>query len=215
MLSGFTPPTHLSLGEWGDARLERGNHSALLLFVNDRQVMTYSPESNQEAWELKTQVDMAQGHVICTGLGLGIREQWLLTKPEVTRLTVLECSEGVIAMHREHSEWLNDPRVEIIHCDASAYTGSCDWLLLDHFLDLLSLDEYRAAIVADPIAQNIDHQAGWAWPLEWILAWGNTRVEDAYSAIKQEVALKLPILSDQELRNIVAVGGLKPIELLP
>ena len=33
---------------------------------------------------------LALGNVICTGLGFGVREQWLATKPEVNKIKLLK-----------------------------------------------------------------------------------------------------------------------------
>ena len=44
---------------------------------------------------------LAYGHVICTGLGFGTREQWIASKPEVTKVTVLEKYKEVIEYHED------------------------------------------------------------------------------------------------------------------
>jgi spermidine synthase len=50
-----------------------------------------------------------RGHVLVTGLGLGIAQQRLLTKPGVERVTTLDATADVARLH-EDLAWFADPR---------------------------------------------------------------------------------------------------------
>lgn len=58
---------------------------------------------------------MANGHVLINGLGLGFVLQAILTKKEVTKVTVIEQSKDVIKLV---SRSIKDQRVSIINADA-------------------------------------------------------------------------------------------------
>ena len=60
------------------------------LFIDGVDYMSYKIHDHDEAYELYSHYDLAKGHCICTGLGFGVRENWLLTKKEVSKVTVLE-----------------------------------------------------------------------------------------------------------------------------
>jgi spermidine synthase len=76
--------------------------------------------------------DLAYGHVILTGLGLGIVATWLSDKPEVTKITVLENNIHLINYFKTYGDLPN--KVELIHEDAERYTGKCDVLLCSHLI---------------------------------------------------------------------------------
>jgi len=67
-----------------------------VLFVDGKQQMTYNIHNHHQAYELYSQYDIAEGHCLCSGLGFLVRENWLLTKKEVTKITVIEKSKDVI-----------------------------------------------------------------------------------------------------------------------
>lgn len=62
----------------------------------------------------------ATGRVLINGLGLGMVLEGVLSKPDVTFVRVIEFDADVIALVGPH--FVNDPRVEIVHADAYAYT---------------------------------------------------------------------------------------------
>ena len=67
-------------------------------------------------------IRLLNGHCICTGLGLGVRENWILNKPGVTKVTVVEKNQEIIDYHKFINPRLFDD-VEVIHCDANEYKG--------------------------------------------------------------------------------------------
>ena len=58
-------------------------------------------ERHSAASQFYSHYKLAKGYVICTGLGFGTREQWLASKPEVTKITVLEKFKEVIDYHKD------------------------------------------------------------------------------------------------------------------
>jgi hypothetical protein len=65
-----------------------------------------------------------------------------------------------------NSAFLNDPRVEVINCDATEYKGSCDVLLLDHY----ELSDYESILANVKIVHdNIECKTMWFWPFERII----------------------------------------------
>ena len=118
-----------------------------------------------QAKQFYSHYKLAKGHVICTGLGFGTREQWLASKPEVTKITVLEKFKEVIDYHKDIGTKWHD-KIEIINCDANDYKGSCDFLSIDHY-------EYDDVLrILDSITKvykNITCECVWFWMLEaWI-----------------------------------------------
>jgi hypothetical protein len=136
-------------------QLEIDGVDYMVLTKNHEQVFQFYPDYN-----------LARGHVICTGLGFGIREQWLASKPEVTKITVLEKFKGVIDYHKYIGTKWSD-KIEIINCAADDYKGSCDFLSLDHY----SYDDIQSIIDSiKKVCNNITHENVWLWMLEmWII----------------------------------------------
>jgi len=60
-------------------------------------------------------VRRARGHVLITGLGLGLCTRAVLHRAEVESLTVIEIDADVIALVGPH---IADPRLRIVHADA-------------------------------------------------------------------------------------------------
>ena len=122
-------------------------------------------EKHGAASQFYSHYKLARGHVICTGLGFGTREQWLASKPEVTKITVLEKFKEVIDYHKDIGTKWSD-KIEIINCDANDYKGSCDFLSIDHYeYD----DVLRILDSIKKVCNNITCESAWFWMLEpWI-----------------------------------------------
>jgi hypothetical protein len=79
-----------------------------------------------------------RGHVLVTGLGLGIVQQLLLDRPEVDAVTTVESRPQVAALH-EGAAWFSGPRHEVVVGDADAMvrelaeSGAYDGYVLDHW----------------------------------------------------------------------------------
>jgi hypothetical protein len=180
---------------------ELGEKEAVLL-VDGNQWTAHEMPSKSSATQVFSHYWFAKGHTICTGLGFGVRENWLLNKKEVTELTILEKNRGVIDYHLE-----NNPHIfqhaEVIPVDANEYTGKCDVLLLDHY-ETETFDEM--ARMSSNIMKNIDCQVAWMWPLEDII-FQNHKIHNMtkleyYKLLKKEYdLLKFPEVT-QELLDL-------------
>jgi hypothetical protein len=180
----------------------RQSSDSFTLFVNNYQWNNYNFKTHAEAFQVFSHYYLAKGHCICTGLGFGIRENWLLKNPNVTKITVLEKNECVIDYHKQiKSKFLND--VEVIHCDASKYTGSCDTLLVDHY-EQESDDDILKDLKL--LSDNINCKNMWVWSLEPIIVLNaeGTSLLDAYEQIKAQNRLyKLPDIDEQTLQLFI------------
>lgn len=182
------------------------------LELNGKRWMTYNLDTQLEAYELFSHYYLADGHCICTGLGFGIRENWLLNKKNVSKITVLEKNKEIIDYHHHIKSSFLD-HIELIHCDASQYSGKCDTLLLDHYNE----PEGFHYIIEDVIniSNNIDHNTLWFWPLELLIcqvAFLNRKKElkeysnfyDIYLDLNKSLKLKsLPVLSPEILNMFI------------
>ena len=143
----------------------RKNYKKYRLYINNCVCMTYNTWNHVQALELVSHYQLAKGHCICTGMGFGVRENWLMQKKEVTKITIVERNEELIEYHK----YINSPflkECEVIIGDASEMQGKCDTLLLDHYE--LETKEY---IVDDvkKISRNVDCETLWFWPIERII----------------------------------------------
>jgi len=162
---GYEKPK-IVCGNFGHVTVEQRDNM-FRLKVNGEQWMAFDPTSHDEAYELFSHYHLATGHVICTGMGFGIRESWILTKPEVTKLTIVEKNPEVYEYHKQiNSLFLSDPRVNVVIHDASKYKNTCDVLLLDHYEFL-----HHHLIIKDvqTIQNNINCNVMWFWPIELII----------------------------------------------
>lgn len=215
----YTPPK-LEAGKVGSFEIVEREPGYFYLYINGEQWMAYDMNSHLEAYELFSHYTLAKGHVVVTGLGFGVRESWILTKSDVTKLTIIEKNKEVINYHkRNKSAFLKDPRVEIINMDASEYKGSCDVLLLDHY----ETSDYEI-ILADvkKIQDNVDCKTMWFWPFEKIIMhsrrWHTfndspyrliTKYE-AYQLLKKNWGLdKLHAFSEADINLICMMFGSK------
>jgi len=164
---GYIPPIIKSYDKGGLlVRLEKALNGDPIwcLYVDGVQWMTLDSEHSSTS-DIYSQYYLAYGHVICTGLGFGVREQWLATKPEVTKITVLEKFKKVIDYHKDIGTKWSD-KIEIINVDANNYKGSCNFLAIDHY-ELDDVLTIRDSIKR--ICKNITCECTWFWLLEpWI-----------------------------------------------
>lgn len=133
----YSPP-RIVTGKFGEVEITLADNHYYLT-VNGEQWMAYNSKGHDEVFQVFSHYYFAKGHTVVTGMGFGARENWILTKPEVTKLTIIERTEDLLNYHKEiDSPFLKDPRVEIVIDDARNYRGACDVLLLDHY----ELEEY-------------------------------------------------------------------------
>jgi hypothetical protein len=204
----YTPPKIIP-GQYGNITVEKG-YNCYFLKENGNQWMVYNVDSHEEVYDVFSHYFFSRGHVTVTGLGFGARENWILTKPEVTKLTIIERNENILKYHEQiKSPFLKDPRVEIIISDASEYKINCDVLLLDHYetepYDYI-LNDVRK------IQFNSNCNVLWFWPLERIIMhcrkWHSDNdppynlisKHKAYNLIKKNHNLyKLPNISEDDI----------------
>ena len=137
--------------------------SNFILFVDGLKWMNYDAVTKQQALEFYIHYELAHGHVATTGLGLGIREQLLLSKSSVSKLTIIEKSSDLINYHKTHSKWANDSRVDFVNLHADQYLLKSDVLLLDHFEQqnfISILNQVQS------IANKCTSKTIWFWPFE-------------------------------------------------
>ena len=174
------------------------------LYVNGAQWLRQYLPTATSAGGIFSHYWLARGHTLTTGLGLGIRENWLLDKKEVTKLTILEKSLELIEYHREHNPDLFE-KAEVIHADANEYVGQCDVLLLDHY-EKEPIEQI--AKMSSKVIKNINCEVCWFWPLEELIESyleqkdrsGASTLLEAYEIIKEDYDLpKLPEINEDTL----------------
>lgn len=197
----YTPP-HIVEYNNNNTVVTRGEPHIWQLQVHGHQWMSYDTILHTEIYQLYSHYDLADGHCICTGLGFGSREQWLLTRPNVTKVTVLEKNKEVIEYHQHIKSPFLD-HIEIIHTDAAEYKGSCDTLLLDHY-QFEPFSKKRASLIRNikQCSTNIQHNVLWFWPLEALITKSSLVPHlDTYDQY-QFLRNSLPTLPDLDIHTI-------------
>ena len=148
-------------GEYSE-RVVRYAQGEAELFVNgERWLRQYLPTATSVGGVF-SHYWFARGHTLTTGLGLGIRENWLLNKEEVTKLTIVEKNLELIEYHKEYNPDLFK-YAEVIHADANEYVGKCDVLLMDHYE---KETVPQMAEMSSKVSKNINCEVCWFWPIE-------------------------------------------------
>ena len=159
---GFVFP-NLSVDKIQEVEL-RNVPYGLRLFVDDISWMGVNTNNYREVYEFFSHFSLATGKVLCSGMGLLIRESWLLSKG--VEITLVEKNENIIEYHRKHNPHLCD-RLTIVCDDIHNQVGKYDVVLLDHYEH-----EKEDWIIEDvkSISKNIECDVLWFWPLEKICA---------------------------------------------
>ena len=202
---GYIPP---QLKEWKKENTEvlLNNANNYQLSVNGESWMGYCNDTHFQAAELFSHYHLAEGHCVCTGMGFGVRENWLMTKKEVSKITIVEKNEQVLEYHKYiQSPFLKE--CEVVIGDASELNGKCDTLLLDHY----ERESYEDIIKdVKKISYNVDCKTLWFWRLEQLIMdykKNNSNlfdIDQSYSQIYDEIKMKtrvanLPNLDEQTL----------------
>lgn len=114
-------------------------------------------------WMTLTPVDLdtcedairdAHGRVVTFGLGLGYYAYMVAEKPEVESVTVVELSEGVIKLFREHilPQIPNKDKIKIVNADAFEYAERV--MPSEHF-DYAFVDTWRDASDGAPMYKKM------------------------------------------------------------
>jgi hypothetical protein len=150
--------------------------------------------------------NFARGHCLCSGLGMGIRETLLLQNKNVSKITILENNFDLIEYHRKNKTPFVE-HVEIIHCDASIYVGSCDTLFIDHFTyNVENFLQVRAILnELKVVTNNINHHNFWFRGLEDICI--NCEPNSRYKIylILKEKYSTLPDLSNKLFNDLLMI----------
>lgn len=181
--------------------------SAYQLLIDNNQWMTFNSNNFVQLFELYSHHNLAKGHCVCTGLGFGLREKWLLSKKEVSKITIIEKNIEVINYHKElNSDLINE--FEVIHCDASEYNGKCDTLLLDHYEPEPFFDQNNYFQNIKKCCNNIEHSVLWFWPLEVMVTANLTKKDKDFSQNRyknylnlMEMYSTLPNITESELNS--------------
>ena len=206
--------------------IKKEDNDLYVLYIKGQVWMKYD-NNHLQAAQVFSHYYIAEGDVITTGLGLAVRENWLLNNPKVKSLTVLEKSKDLIEYHKEVNPDLFK-EANIINCDAKTYKGKCDTLLLDHY-EWEPMNEIIND-VNNICNNNIECKKMWFWHLETqIIAdlhgwyenniWNEFRegkfkinpetfkdIKNVYENIKINHKLeKLPNLTNQELQLILTI----------
>lgn len=206
----YSPP-HIELCNTGNLEVYQITETAFGLKVNGERWMVYDYFNHSQVLQVFSHYDLADGHCICSGLGFGARENWLLTKKNVSKITVLEKNKEVIEYHEYiKSPWLN--HIEVIHCDASEYIGKCDTLLLDHYeFEPCLANKHLLFTDVEKCVKNIKHETMWFWPIEHILLLNKRLGMDkfqSYDHLKQAFPT-LPELDFETINLYVGMFHLK------
>lgn len=109
---------------------------------------------------------IAHGHILKTGLGLGCVVRGLLTKPEVTKISVIEIDEDIIRIVGKEFE--DDPRVVIHHGDALTFDvdkiGRIDFAWHDIWVpENIGLQDCHARLLIK-YNTGVTMQGAWSFP---------------------------------------------------
>jgi len=197
-------------GEYPERAVRYAQGEAELFVNGERWLRQYLPTATSVGGVF-SHYWFARGHTLTTGLGLGIRENWLLSKEEVTKLTIVEKSLELIDYHKEHNPDLFE-YAEVIHADANEYVGQCDVLLMDHYEEETIP---QMAEMSSKVLKNINCDICWFWPIEELVQMHpryfhhdkvpSTALE-SYEYIKKKYDLpKLPELNEDTLNLFLYV----------
>lgn len=199
---GFIKP-NISEYEKDNFKVYTDDNKKFFMLKDGLRWMTWNEKTYNQVFEVYSHFILAHGHCVCTGMGFLIRENWLLSKKEVTKVTVIEKNIEVIDYHKKFNPDILD-KIEVIHADVYDCAGQCDTLLIDNFEGELSLFPhwlYSTKLIATRIKSNIT----WMWPLEVILSscyrnYIGLSLSEIYFNIKKYYDLDtLPDLTEEQL----------------
>jgi len=175
------------------------------LEVDGVQWMAYGETTHWEGlFQTFSHYYIAEGNVITTGLGFGIREAWLLNNPKVKSITCIEKDIRVIDLAVNINPQLFN-KIKIICADANEYKGTCDTLLVDHYegSDVVGFGD-----ITKKILSNINTKKCWFWTYEVYLMhkylFQNDYKKSVYQIYNEMRSyFRLPNLTEKELKTIV------------
>lgn len=103
-------------GDWTLDSFHKNGKQYQQLHKGNLLMMANTPEITADYVEF---LHAAQGAIHINGLGIGLCCQYLLAKPEVTKLVVLETEPAILRLVAPYFQ--NDPRCTILQADAYTY----------------------------------------------------------------------------------------------
>jgi spermidine synthase len=106
-------------------------------------------------------LNRAYGSVLINGLGLGVTVKFLLDKPEVTKIIVIEKSKDVISLV---APYFNDKRLCIINADAFEYNyqgEKLNFVWHDIWDDIVSENLPEMTTLCRKYGRKTENQACW------------------------------------------------------
>jgi hypothetical protein len=154
----------------GSARLYKGDGKYdgeyYNLTVNGERWFRYNYDYHTTVKEFNSSYDVAYGHCVLSGLGLGVLPALLLQKPEVKSITVYEISEDVIKLNKIVG-FVDLNKITVINKPIEeANNIECDCLLLDHYE--LESEKYIMKNI-ESITNNINYDKVWFWKAEYFI----------------------------------------------
>jgi hypothetical protein len=146
----------------GEVEVSKTN-SRIALSVNGVNWMGLNLLDYREVYEFLSHILISKGRVLCSGMGLLLRESWLLNKG--FDITLVEHNIDLINYHKFHNSDICS-KIKIIHDDIHNVLGDFDTVLLDHYEH-----ETQDEIISDvkKILKNIKCNTLWFWPLERLI----------------------------------------------
>lgn len=116
--------------------------------------------------ELLSQIELAHGRVLCTGLGMGLIPLLIANKPEVSEVHVVENDPSIIKLFKKQG--FNTNKLVLVQADALTYSESnFDCIMLDHYNGYLDIGYQHMLVMANTIKSNTNSPNALTVPFRW------------------------------------------------
>jgi hypothetical protein len=192
----------------GNARLYKGEGHYYDLTVNGQRWFRYNYKYHTAVKEFNSSYDVAYGHCVLSGLGLGVLPALLLQKPEVKNITVYEINEDVVKLNKIVG-FVDLNKITVINKSIEEVNNiKCDCLLLDHYE--FESENYILNNMKT-ITNNINYDKVWFWKAEYFILlnylYGNSKLTLTESYLewmaKYNHIPKLAILDTNKLKYYI------------
>ena len=202
-----SPPLNDYKGNSLEVRREHPS-GTLRLFIDgvEETGFEYHSRYHYQAYQYFPQYKLAEGNCICVGLGFGILPNWLLTKENISKITIIEKNKELIEYHKEYIKSPFIEHVEIIHCNEYDYVGECDTLIIDRLF--LGIGEEEIFENSKKICNNIKNKNLLMLIGEYYVHLGT--FDDPYRQYTEYTELRskfptLPDLTKEELLEFISI----------